>query len=153
MLDGDALDTADGRSMVALRAAQRTTGYPSPAEDFVEATLDVRDLLVKHPAATFFVQADSEAMRGAGIRPGDILVVDRALSPVAGAIVVATVDGELVVRRYRRDTAGTIWLQSAHADYPPLPHTRNAAALVWGVVTFLIRASLPGAMPCSPPSW
>lgn len=158
----DTGDTADAAtdvsvvSMAALRASQRTSGYPSPAEDFVEATLDIRDLLIKHPAATFFVQVDTPVLRGAGVHRGDILVVDRALTPVPGAIVVATSEGELVVRRYVRDGLGGFWLQGDPPDAPPTPLTRGVAVaapiMIWGVVTFLVRASLPGKAPCLLPS-
>ena len=63
-------------------------GFPSPAEQYVEEPLDLNELLVAHPAATFFVRAAGDSMTGAGIRPGDILVVDRSLEARDGAVVI-----------------------------------------------------------------
>ncbi len=112
-------------SILELRASTRTSGYPSPAQDHGEARLDVRDLLIRHPAATFFLRtaadAKTDALREAGIAAGDILVVDRALHPWPGALVVAVVDGELVVRSYRRAERVTVWGVVSFAIHPIIP--------------------------------
>jgi DNA polymerase V len=77
-------------------------GFPSPADDYVEKSLDLNELLVKKPAATFFVRAQGESMLGAGIHPNDILVVDRSIEPVPGKIVICALNGELTVKRLER---------------------------------------------------
>ncbi len=74
-------------------------GFPSPADDWVEDRLDLNKHLIKYPAATFFVRVSGYSMTGAGIHPGDILVVDRALEPTDGKVIIAVVDGELTVKR------------------------------------------------------
>ncbi len=98
--------------------AGRPTGFPSPADDFIENRLDINAHLVKRPAATFFVRVQGNSMQDAGIHDGDILVVDRSLEPASGKVVVAAVDGELTVKRLeiRR---GTMRLLPENGDYRP----------------------------------
>jgi len=76
-------------------------GFPSPAEQYLEPPLDLNALLVKRPAATYFVRVEGDSMIDAGIHPGDLLVVDRSLTPVDGDIIIAAVDGEFTVKRLR----------------------------------------------------
>lgn len=82
-------------------------GFPSPAEQYQEQPLDLNDLLVKRPAATFFVRVQGDSMIGAGITDGDLLVVDRSLRPADGDIIIACVDGDFTVKRYREEEVGT----------------------------------------------
>lgn len=113
-------------------------GFPSPAEDFVEATLDLNEYLVRHPAATFFVRVVGDSMRDAGIHSGDLLVVDRAVDPTPGRIVVAAVAGELTVKRLV-ERAGSLLLMPANPDFEPLDVTEDESFTVWGVVTAVVR--------------
>ena len=82
-----------------LFAGKVAAGFPSPADDYIEKSLDLNELLVQKPAATFFVRAQGESMLGAGIHPNDILVVDRSIDPVPGKIVICALNGELTVKR------------------------------------------------------
>ena len=82
-------------------------GFPSPAEQYVEPPLDLNELLVRRPAATYFVRVSGDSMVGAGINDGDILVVDRSLRPADGAIIVASVDGDFTVKMYRERGMGS----------------------------------------------
>ena len=82
-------------------AGSVVAGFPSPAEQYLEPPLDLNELLVKRPAATFFVRVEGDSMVGAGIRDKDLLVVDRSLSPANGDIIIASVDGEFTVKTYR----------------------------------------------------
>ena len=75
-------------------AGSVVAGFPSPAEQYLEPPLDLNELLVKRPAATFFVRVEGDSMIGAGIRDKDLLVVDRSLTPANGDIIIASVDGE-----------------------------------------------------------
>ena len=70
-----------------------SAGFPSPADDYIEKTLDLNELLVQKPAATFFSRVQGNSMTGAGIFPNDILVVDRSIDPVSGKVVICAVDG------------------------------------------------------------
>ena len=86
----------------AAVAGSVVAGFPSPAEQYLEPPLDLNELLVKRPAATFFVRVEGDSMIGAGIRDKDLLVVDRSLTPANGDIIIASVDGEFTVKTYRR---------------------------------------------------
>ena len=76
-------------------------GFPSPAEQYQEPPLDLNELLVKRPAATFFVRVQGDSMTGAGINDGDLLVVDRSLRPASGDVIIASVDGDFTVKTLR----------------------------------------------------
>lgn len=113
-------------------------GFPSPAEDYLENPLDLTRYLVRHPAATFLMRMTGEALRADGIEPGDVLVVDRSLSPANGQLVVAVVAGELVVRRFCRP-----WRPrppaSAGTSHPAGGSEPETEWNVWGVVVGLVR--------------
>jgi DNA polymerase V len=78
-------------------------GFPSPAEDYAEGPLDLNRYLIHHPAATFFVRVKGDSMIGAGIFCGDLLIVDRALMPNHGNVVIAVVNGDLTVKRFHQE--------------------------------------------------
>jgi DNA polymerase V len=84
---------------VPFFGAKVAAGFPSPADDYVEKALDLNELLIQKPAATFFIRAQGTSMLGAGIHPNDILVVDKSLKPVDGKIVIAAINGEFTVKR------------------------------------------------------
>ena len=92
-------------------------GFPSPSEQYQEPPLDLNELLVKRPAATFFVRVQGSSMTGAGINDGDLLVVDRSLRPASGDVIIACVDGDFTVKTYRRDKDG-VRLEPANPDFP-----------------------------------
>jgi len=80
-----------------------SAGFPSPAEDHIDLKLDLNELLIQHPIATFFVRVAGESMKDAGINHGDVLVVDRSLEATSGKIVIAIVNGELTVKKFLQD--------------------------------------------------
>lgn len=111
-------------------------GFPSAADDFIEQYLDLNQLLVKHKEATFFVRVSGYSMIGAGIYPGDIIVVDRSLEPQSGKIVIAAVGNELTVKRlYIHD--GIVMLKAENPDYPDI--VVHDELEIWGVVTSVIH--------------
>jgi len=113
-------------------------GFPSPADDYIDRLLDLNELLIKNPAATFFVRVAGESMIGVGIHDGDILVVDRAVEPANGKIVVAAVNGELTVKRLLRHK-GTCRLVAENPAYPQMEISDEIQFEVWGVVTSVIH--------------
>ena len=113
-------------------------GFPSPADDYVEGALDLNEHLIAHREATFFVRVKGHSMTGAGIRDGDLLVVDRALEAASGDIVVAVVDGELTVKRLWR-RAGRVRLLAEHPGFAPIEFREGQELTVWGVVTSVIH--------------
>jgi len=122
-----------------IYSALVAAGFPSPADDHLEGQLDLHEMMVKRPAATFFCRADGDSMTGAGIQSGDLLVVDRSVQPHDGDVVVATLDGGLTVKTLRKTTAG--WeLAPANPGYPSFPVNEEEGVQIWGVVTFSISA-------------
>lgn len=121
-----------------LFLAPVSAGFPSPADDHIEGKLDLNRYLVQHAAATFFVRVVGDSMIGAGIYSGDLLVVDRALEPADGRIVIAVVNGELLVKRIRRD-AERLLLVAENAAYAALAVDEAIDFQVWGVVTNVIH--------------
>ena len=113
-------------------------GFPSPAEQYIEPPLDLNDLLVKRPAATYFVRVAGDSMDGAGIRDGDLLVVDRSLRPSDGDIIIASVDGDFTVKTYRRDKNG-VRLEPANASYPVIRLVQGQELDYFGKVTACIH--------------
>ena len=121
-----------------LMSSAVMAGFPSPAEQYVERPLDLNELLVARPAATYFVRAAGDSMTGVGIQDGDLLVVDRSLDPADGAVVIACVDGEFTVKTYRRD-AGGVRLEAANPAYPPIRFAGEMELRVFGVVTAVVH--------------
>ncbi len=79
--------------------ARSSAGFPSPADDYLEKSLDLNELLITNKVATFFMRVEGDSLKASGIRHGDVLIVDRSINPAHGKIVVAVVAGELVIRR------------------------------------------------------
>ena len=119
------------------------TGFRSPADDYVENKLDLNELLIAHPAATFFVRADGDLMRGANIHPGDILIVDRAVEPYDGAIIIACLNSEFTVKRIKyAGSSKNIFLVSESKYFKPIRVTKDHDFQVWGVVTYVIHKTV-----------
>lgn len=116
-------------------------GFPSPAGDYSDSSLDFNEYLVKNRAATFIVRVQGDSMIGAGINTGDLLVVDRSIKPVPGRIVVAIVDGEFTVKRLILEM-GRYSLAPENPDYPVIEITGETDFQVWGVVTHAIHSFL-----------
>ena len=124
---------------IYLPVAQSTVpaGFPSPAEEYENAQLDINDLVVTNPTATFYVRVRGKSMLDANIRDGDILVVDRSVEPAHGKIVIAVIDGEFTVKTlYRKD--GVIKLIPANPDYPEILLKDQQELNIWGIVSHII---------------
>ena len=113
-------------------------GFPSPAEQYVERPLDLNELLVARPAATYFVRAEGDSMEGVGIRSGDMLVVDRSLEPWDRSVVIACVDGEFTVKTFRKGWGG-MRLEAANPAYKPIRFKDEMELRGFGVVTAVIH--------------
>lgn len=121
-----------------LSLAEVMAGFPSPADDFLESSLDLNEYLVKNPPSTFLVRVSGDSMTGAGIFPGDILVVDRSLTAGPNMVIIAVVDGEMTVKRLMRGRDGW-FLQADNRRYPPIKISGRSELLVWGVVVAVVR--------------
>ncbi len=120
-----------------LYAHKVVAGFPSPAEDYMEARLDLNEKLIRNKEATFLLSVQGDSMKDAGIMDGDILVVDRSIEPQGGKIVIAALDGELTVKRLSIKSTGT-WLVPENDNYPPIPVREASDIVIWGVVTATI---------------
>lgn len=118
-------------------------GFPSPAEDFGQATLNISSQLIQHPQATFYMRVRGDSMVLAGINDGDYVIVDRAVKPSPGHVVVAVVEGEFTLK-YLRRRADKFFLEAANPTFPPIHPKEGAVLEVWGVATNCIHP-LPGA--------
>ena len=113
-------------------------GFPSPADDFIEGSLDLNKHLIKHPSATFFLRVSGDSMINAGIHPDDILIVDKSLEAKHGKIVIAAVDGDLTVKRLHKTTNKT-YLMPENKKFSPIEITEANDVVIWGVVTNVIH--------------
>ena len=114
-------------------------GFPNPAEDARSVGLDLNELVVRHPVATYYLRVDGDSMTGAGIATGDIVVVDKSLEPKSGSIVIAAVEGEFTLKYLKRDGREKAWLVAAHPDYPAIALHEATDVQIWGVVTYVIH--------------
>jgi len=114
-------------------------GFPSPAEDYEDVSLDLNSYLVRHPAATFFVRAQGDSMIGVGIYDGDMMIVDRAVTPCSGTVVIAVIDGEFTVKRLIKKQPGRVVLRPANDNYTDIVVSESSNFEIWGVVIHTIH--------------
>lgn len=125
-------------------ARKMETGFPSPASDHLEKALNLQELVVFRPSATFYVRAQGNAMQRSGIHDKDILIVDRSITPRHGNIIVTSIDEEPSIRRFAKQ-GSRIFLVSDDSSLKPIAVTKETAWTIWGVVTHVIhRFSLEG---------
>jgi len=118
-------------------SAKVQAGFPSPADDHLDQSLDLNEHLIKHPAATFFCRVTGESMTGLGIFDGDIIIVDRALEPTHGDVVLAAVDGELTCKVLDKHQKR---LLSSNKQFKPIHITDEMDLIVEGVITYSISS-------------
>jgi len=125
---------------IALPLVQQgiSAGFPSPADDFLDLSIDLNKELIKHPYATFYGRVSGDSMTGAGLDDGDLLVIDKSLEPQDGKIAVCFVDGEFTVKRIKIE-AHAIWLMPENTKYKPLKVTQDNEFVIWGIVTSVIK--------------
>lgn len=114
------------------------TGFVSPAADYLQKPLDLEELIVNRPAATFYVRAEGNAMKASGIHDGDILVIDRSIHPTDGTIVIAAIEEEPVIRRLVK-RGSRLFLISDDAKFEPITIHPDTNWFIWGVVTCVIH--------------
>ena len=125
-------------SDIPLAESSVHAGFPSPADDFLEGSLDLNSLVIKHPEATFFARVEGDSMQDEGIAEGDILVVDKAIEPFDGCLAVAYVEGEFTLKRVRMES-DRILLVPANPKYPVIEIAAGQDFAVWGVVRWIIK--------------
>ena len=115
-----------------------SAGFPSPADDYLDLPIDLNEFLIKHPAATFYVRVKGNSMEGAGIRNGDLLIVDRAEEPRNKSIVLGVFDGEFTVKRIKKK-GSDLYLMPDNPEFKPIKINDNMNFQVWGVVTYVVH--------------
>ena len=115
-----------------------SAGFPSPAADFLDASIDLNQYLIKHPSTTFLAITSGFSMKDAGIHDKDILIIDKSLEPTDGKIAVCIIDGEFVLKRLKVDKLG-IWLMPANPSFKPMRITEFQDFEIWGIVTYSIQ--------------
>jgi len=128
-------------SNIPMFADSVQAGFPSPAEDYMDLDLNLQDHLIQNPSATFCVRAVGESMKDAGIQSGDIMLVDKSLTPKNRSIVLAVIDGEFTVKRVNVSEK-ELYLMPENENFPPIKITQEMDFQVWGVVTYIIHKAL-----------
>lgn len=118
--------------------AQIVAGFPSPAEDYLEAMLDLNRMLIKNPSATFYGRVKGTSMKDAGVDPGDLLVIDKSLAYQNNALAVCFLNGEFTLKRIKIE-GDALLLMPANPDYQPIVVKEDADFAVWGIVTYIIK--------------
>ena len=139
------LYSADLSSELELLFADQgiRAGFPSPAQDYMSDSIDLNQELIRHPATTFYARAVGDSMKGCGIDDGDLLVIDKAIDPQEGDIVVAYIDGEFTLKKVKLEPDGScLWLIPANYEYPPIKVTDENDFIIWGVLTYNIKRQL-----------
>ena len=126
------------RLAVPLAGESVAAGFPSPAEEYLEKRLDLNELLVARPEATYFVRVSGDSMIGAGIHHGDLLVADRSLAAQPGNVVIALVDGEFTVKRLRKAGPG-LELAPENPEYGVIPLTEETDFQIWAVILYVVH--------------
>ena len=114
-------------------------GFPSPAEDFQDQSIDLNKILVRNPSSTFYARVKGKSMQDAGLSDGDLLVIDKSLEPVDGKIAVCFIDGEFTVKRIKIGI-DCCFLVPANLDFNPIKVTAENDFLIWGIVVHVIKS-------------
>ncbi|MGO1751231.1 MAG: LexA family protein [Psychroflexus sp.] len=128
-------------SLVLPLAEKINAGFPSPAEDFLDLSIDLNKEFIKHPDATFFGKVSGDSMIDAGLDNGDLLIIDKSLEPKNNSIAVCFLDGEFTVKRVLREE-DKLWLVAENKNYQPIPVYPENDFIIWGVVTTVIKKIL-----------
>lgn len=116
-----------------------SAGFPSPADDFIELTIDLNKFLVKHKDTTFFARVKGHSMKNAGIYDGDLLVIDKSLQPQDNKIAICQIDGEFTVKRIKIEK-DIVWLIAENEEYKPIKVTPENELMIWGIVIHSIKS-------------
>lgn len=128
------IDAGASLFSVLIAPVAVAAGFPSPAQDYFDGRVDLNTHLIKDITSTFIVRVTGNSMEGAGISDGDELIVNRALEPKDGSVVIAVLDGELTIKRLRITSTGVV-LQAENPKYPDIRVSALSELTIWGVAT------------------
>lgn len=132
--------TADTSSSISLPLVDSgiSAGFPSPADDFLDISIDLNKEFVKNPSTTFYGRVKGDSMINAGLSNGDLLIIDKSLEPVNAKIAVCFIDGEFTVKRIKIEK-DIVWLVAENENYQPIKVTAENDFIIWGIVTTVIK--------------
>jgi DNA polymerase V len=132
--------SADTSTSVCLPFVESgiSAGFPSPADDFLDAAIDLNKEFVKNPSTTFYGRVRGDSMINAGLNTGDLLIIDKSLEPVENKIAVCFIDGEFTVKRIKIEK-DIVWLVAENENYKPIKVTADNDFIIWGIVTTVIK--------------
>ena len=116
-----------------------SAGFPSPAQDFLDMSIDLNKELIKNPSATFYGRVKGDSMKDIGIDDGDLLIIDKSLEPKDGKIAVCFIDGEFTIKKIKLEE-DFLWLEAANDNYKPIKVTKDNDFVVWGIVIHVIKS-------------
>ena len=131
---------ADTKSSVELPFVDEgiRAGFPSPAQDYLDLSIDLNNELIKHPSTTFYGRVKGDSLIEADIHEGDILIIDKSLEPREGDLAVCCVDGEFTLK-YIKIEQDVVWLIPANKDFQTIKVTAGNEFVIWGIVTYSIK--------------
>ena len=115
-----------------------SAGFPSPADDFLDSSIDLNQALIKNKDATFYGRVRGDSMIDAGMNDGDLLIIDKSINPTDGRIAVCFIDGEFTVKRIKIEK-DVIWLIAENKNYKPIKVTKEDDFTIWGIVINVIK--------------
>ena len=125
---------------ILINTIKASAGFPSPAENYIEERLDLNKHLIKNSESTFFIRVSGDSMIDIGINNNDILVVDKGIFPSNNSIVIASLDGELLIKKFLKNKSGNCYLKSENTNYPQIELSSDMDLRIWGVVTYAIHS-------------
>lgn len=135
------ISRSDVSSRVELQYADGgvKAGFPSPAQDYVDEWIDLNSYLVPHPSSTFYARVSGDSMCEEGIDDGDLLIVDKSLTPEDGDLAVCCIDGEFTLKRLKITRGNRLYLVPSNRKYKTIEITEDNDFMVWGIVTTTIK--------------
>ncbi len=135
------LPSTDSTLALPLYSSKISAGFPSPADDYVDSKIDLHRLLIKNRPATFIVKVEGDSMKNIGLFNNDLLIIDNSLTPTHNKIVIACINGELLVKRYCIEK-GEILLKAENEAYKPIKIEPEDDFTIVGIVTGLVRTDI-----------
>lgn len=127
------------KTEIPLAESSISAGFPSPAEDFIDKSIDLNKIFIKNKDATFYARVKGDSMIDAGLNDGDLIIIDKSIDPQNNKIAVCFIDGEFTVKRIKIEK-DCIWLVAANEKYKPIKVTKDNEFLIWGIVTTILKS-------------
>ena len=137
----DSFDSITKTFKIPLLTDSVSAGFPSPADDYTEESIDLNEHLISNPFSTFFLRVKGDSMINAGIKDKDLIIVDKSLIARPGNIIIAMIDGEFTIKRLSIKN-NELYLKSENHNYPDFRFKNHIDVQIWGVVIYSIHSYL-----------